>query len=73
MIELSFLRAVLTDPSTHNILKANTYASQANLQLVGYYQASPSLHDSGIGPVGEKILTKLRETVPEAVGLLVRR
>lgn len=50
---------------------ATTYASQAGLQVVGYYQASPGLHDTALGPVGEKLLSKLRQTVPGAVALQV--
>jgi len=50
---------------------ATTYASQAGLQVVGYYQASPHLQDASLGPVGEKLLVKLRQTVPGAVALQV--
>jgi hypothetical protein len=53
-------------------LKATTYANEAGLRIYGYYQAIPSVQSQGPGPVGEKILAKLRQTTPEAFGLLVR-
>jgi hypothetical protein len=53
-------------------LKATSYANEAGLRIYGYYQAIPSIQTQGPGPVGEKILAKLRETTPEAFGLLVR-
>lgn len=53
-------------------LKATSYANEAGLHIYGYYQAIPSVQTQGPGPVGEKILAKLRQTTPEAFGLLVR-
>jgi hypothetical protein len=52
--------------------KATSYANEAGLRIYGYYQAIPSVQTQGPGPVGEKILAKLRQTTPDAFGLLVR-
>ncbi|PVF99422.1 UPF0172-domain-containing protein [Serendipita vermifera] len=50
---------------------AATHAATLNLSIMGYYQASPNFHDRGLGPVGDKVLAKLRQTSPNALGLLV--
>ncbi|KAG8833796.1 hypothetical protein FRC18_003064 [Serendipita sp. 400] len=50
---------------------ASTYAADAGLSIVAYYQANPTIHTHGFGPVGDRILTKLRQTAPDTVGFLV--
>ncbi|CAG8660391.1 1475_t:CDS:2 [Acaulospora colombiana] len=50
---------------------AETHATTLKLSIVGYYQATPNFHDRGLGPVGDKVLAKLRQKSPNALGLLV--
>ncbi|KAG8833310.1 hypothetical protein FRC17_010955 [Serendipita sp. 399] len=50
---------------------ASTYAADAGLRIVAYYQANPTLQHQGFGPVGDKILGKLRQTTPDTVGFIV--
>jgi len=51
---------------------ATSFAEAQGLRLVGYYQASPKLNESSFGPVGERMLTNLRQSNTQALGLLIR-
>jgi hypothetical protein len=42
------------------------------LKIVAYYQAQRNVGDVGLGPVGEKLLGKLREQFKDAIGFVVR-
>lgn len=47
---------------------ATQHARSLNLHLVGYYQSS----SSDLGPVGERVSSKVREGFEKAVALVVR-
>ncbi|KAH7908832.1 Metallo-dependent hydrolase [Hygrophoropsis aurantiaca] len=50
---------------------AQGYAESVNLALVGYYQASDRVDDTALAPVGEKVVSELREQFKEAIAFVI--
>ncbi|TFK52475.1 UPF0172-domain-containing protein [Heliocybe sulcata] len=50
---------------------AGNYAASKGQQLVGYYQASERVDEVSLAPVGEKICSKIRESFPDAIALVI--
>jgi Uncharacterised protein family (UPF0172) len=47
------------------------HASSHQLRVVGYYQAPERVGDTALSPVGERVASKIKETFPTPVALVV--
>jgi ER membrane protein complex subunit 8/9 len=54
------------------MMKAGVHADSLELKLVGYYQACERQDDSALGPVGERIASKIKQSFEQAIALVVR-
>ncbi|KAK0217114.1 hypothetical protein IW262DRAFT_1449534 [Armillaria fumosa] len=50
---------------------AGRTAESMNLKLVGYYQASERIDDTALAPVGEKIVSKVKEGFGAAIAFVI--
>ncbi|KIJ37577.1 hypothetical protein M422DRAFT_69277 [Sphaerobolus stellatus SS14] len=50
---------------------AGTHAEALGLQLLGYYQATERLDDTALAPVGERVVSKIKEKFSDAIALVV--
>ncbi|KAJ2922440.1 hypothetical protein H1R20_g14656, partial [Candolleomyces eurysporus] len=50
---------------------AGQFAQENGLKIVAYYQAQRNVGDVGLGPVGEKLLGRLREQFKDVVGFVI--
>jgi Uncharacterised protein family (UPF0172) len=47
------------------------HASSRQLRIVGYYQAPERVGDTALSPVGERVASKIKETFPTPMALVV--
>ncbi|KAH9974934.1 hypothetical protein BGW80DRAFT_1204411 [Lactifluus volemus] len=50
---------------------AMNHASSHQLRVVGYYQAPERVGDTALSPVGERVASKIKETFPTPVALVI--
>ncbi|KZO97385.1 UPF0172-domain-containing protein [Calocera viscosa TUFC12733] len=50
---------------------AGGYAEDAGLRIIGYYEASERADDTSLGPVGDRVVSKIKATSADAVALVL--